>query len=663
MRVCRQRNKTPQSWGWGRSISTQIACSALHKIKPESPLPLRAHPFVLVPMVAAVCGATALAQDRVDDRRLARFEVPGASEEVNQTLARVLDSLRRSDVVELAIDIDDDERRLRRLRDLAVAALATEGYFEPELSVAPDRTADGVPDQARYVVKVELGRRALVGTVQIVLRGAVEEQPQRRDALVAGWELGQGSPFRDASWTIAKNRLLARVQEKDFAAARLVDSSAEVDVASATVTVRIEIDSGPVFRFGELQIEGLKHYDRNLVERFNPFRTGDRYDLGQLLDFQRRMQASPYFASAVVSVEPDPAQADAVPITVKLVEAQRKRLNFGVGYSTNIGPRFEATYRQTQIFGFPYTLASGIGIDETRAIVYSDLLLPPKPNGALDSVGGLFERSNIENVVTHRWGAGAARTRLRDSETSSIETKLSFNLQRELRRFTDRAPNDPNPASETNDVLSATYTWTRRAVDDITDPRRGTVMSLSGSAGLGREVVESLSDNTFTRAYGRITWYLPVPWLDPKTNVLVLRGEAGKVFTDDPSFIPTDFLFRTGGSGSVRSYRYQSIGRPVGSRLAGSTALAVGSIEAVHWFSREWGGAVFFDIGDAASDFDRMRQPARGAGFGVRWKTIAGPIALDLAYGERRLDAVDAPAPPDFIGGRWRLHFSVAIAF
>jgi translocation and assembly module TamA len=623
-------------------------------------------PFLLFPIVAAVAGVAggpALAQDRADDRRLARFDVPGASDDVNQSLARVLDSVRRADVIELAIDRDDDERRLRRLRELAIAALATEGYFTPEISAAPDRDADGRPGEARYVLKIELGPRVIIGAVDIVMSGVINAQPQRRDALIAAWELPKGAPFRDAAWNTAKLRLLTRLQDKDFAAAQIVGSSAEVDVDAGTVVLRVEIDSGPAFKLGALQVTGLKRYDLSLVERFNPFRPGDRYDATQLLDFQRRMQSSPYFSSVLVSVEPDPERAVDAPIDVKLSEAQRKRVQFGVGYSTNTGARVEATYRQAQIFGYPYTLQSGVGIDQTRSIIYGDILLPPKPNGALDSVGGLFERTDIDNVITHRWGTGAARAQLRESDGASIETKLSFNLERELRRFTDRVAGDPAPSSQTNDVLSTTWTWTRRAVDDITDPRRGSVMSVSLSAGLGREFVESLSDNTFTRAYGRLSLYLPPPWLDPKRNVLILRGEAGRVFTDDPTFIPSDFLFRAGGAGSLRGYAYRSIGRPARSTRAGGTALAVGSVEGVHWFTPEWGGALFFDIGDAADDFDEMRTPGRAGGFGVRWKTVAGPIAFDVAYGERRPDAANAPPPPNYIGGRWRLHFSVAIAF
>ncbi|HRK57065.1 MAG TPA: BamA/TamA family outer membrane protein, partial [Burkholderiaceae bacterium] len=247
-------------------------------------------------------------------------------------------------------------------------------------------------------------------------------------------------------------------------------------------------------------------------------------------------------------------------------------------------------------------------------------------------------------------GAGAARLTVEERAASTIETKLSVNLQRELRRFTD-APDLP---SETNDVVSTTWSWTRRAVDELTDPRRGTVLSYALTAGLRREFIESLAANTFARGWLRAKIYLPFPGLDPADNVLIVRGELGRVFVDNPSFVPNEFLFRTGGADSLRGYAYQSIGRPPGSARAGSTALAIGSIEAVHWFGPQWGGALFFDIGDAADDFDQMRKPARAAGVGVRWKTLAGPIAFDFAYGERR---------PDNTGGRWRLHFSVAIAF
>lgn len=616
----------------GGSVHAQVQDSESGQTQPQAPEPID-----------------------IEHGDLARFEVNQAPQEVRTALTRVLEAHVQADQTELSlegeIDRADDERRLRRIREQALTALMTEGYFTSKITAS----AAGDGGAARYVLKVELGPRATISSVDIVVSGALEEDAERRDALLAQWGLPVGAPFRDTVWSQAKTRLLVLIQDKDFAAAQLTDSSAQVHVGESAsdpthVALRVEIDSGPAFVYGEMTISGLNRYDPALVERFNPPQPGERYDATALIEFRQRLQSSPYFASAVVSMDPDPTQAQALPLRLELTEAHRKRVQFGVGYSTNTGPRVEATYRQTLLFGYPYTLQTGVGFDRTRSLFFSDILLPPKPNGAMDSVGALFEHTDIENVVTQRWGAGAARAYVRESEGASIETKIGLNLQREMRRFTD-APNVP---SETNDVLSSTWTWTRRAVDDVTDPRRGNVLSVSLGAGVGRNIVESLSNNVFTRGYGRLTLYFPIPLLDPKRNIFIARGELGRVITDAPNIVPSEFLFRAGGAGSLRGYSYQSIGRPPGSTRAGSTALAIASLEAVHWFNDEWGAAVFVDVGDAADDFDLMKTPARSSGLGARWKTLAGPIALDAAWGERR---------PDGTGGRWRLNFSVAIAF
>lgn len=606
-------------------------------------------PKNVVRLVAVLWLALSCTQVQAQSRPWIHFDLTQSTEALRAALTPLFEAANRNDDTALALDSTDqadDERRLRRLREDVLSALATEGYFTAQvLTLEADAS-----DRVRYTMRIDPGRRATIHSVALVVHGALEHERQRRDALVAQWGLPVGAGFRDADWTRAKAQWLALVQSKDYAAAKIVNSSAQVDADAGQVQLHIEVDSGPAFRFGALHITGLKHYDRALVERFNPPQVGEPYDAQVLAEFQRRLQSSPYFAAAVLVVEPDLAQDPTLPLRLELTEAQRKRVQFGLGYSTNTGPRVETTYRQAQLFDYPYTLHAGAGADRTRSILYADVLLPPKPSGALDSVGVLFERTHIEDVLTHRWGAGAARTKVQDSAEASIETKFSVNLQRELRRFTD-APDLPG---DINDTLAGTWLWTRRAVDDLTDPRRGNVWSVSLGAGVGRDVVQSLTSSVFTRAWSRLSLYLPVPGLERKRNVLIARAELGRVFTDEAQHVPSEYLFRTGGAGSVRGYAYQSIGRPPGSARAGSTALAVASLEAVHWVSSEWGGAVFVDVGDAADNFDRMRHPGRAAGLGARWKTLAGPIALDLAWGERR---------PDGNGGRWRLNFSVAIAF
>ena len=132
--------------------------------------------------------------------------------------------------------------------------------------------------------------------------------------------------------------------------------------------------------------------------------------------------------------------------------------------------------------------------------------------------------------------------------------------------------------------------------------------------------------------------YLPVSLRDQ----VILRSEPGNNWVDDPNKVPNEYLFRTGGVGSVRGYSYQSLGVRQGTATVGSRSLLVGSAEYVRWLNPAWGGAAFCDIGDAADDLRDVRL-ARGCGVGARWKTPAGPLAVDLAYGER--------------DKQWRLHF------
>lgn len=572
---------------------------------------------------------------------LARFEIkPGGDPALAPLLARVIEAGRTTD----PFDPEDDERVLRRLRDTAIDVLATEGYFTPAISVDTD---DSDP-RSRYVMHVDLGPRAQVIAVDIKLTGAIEAQAERMRELLSAWELPVGQPFRDAAWRVARARLLAKVQERDFPTARLLDAAAEINADDATARLHVAIDSGPAFTLGELQIVegngmGLERFDRNLVERFNDIRPGEPYDATRLLDLQRRLQAGPFFSSVLVDVPLDPAAPDRTPIRLSLVEGKSKRLSTGIGYSTNTGFQVEGLYRQVGLFGFPYTLQAGAGYDKTRTVGYADILLPPKPNGARDSLGVLAERTDIQNEITERYAAGVERLHQRESPERAggitYVNRTSIKVQRE----TTEQRGDPT-SRFTNDTLTLSNTWTWRRVDSLTNPTRGDVISLTGAVGVSRSGLSDLLAESFVHGYGRYVRYIPVFG----QHQIILRGEVGHVVTDDLRFVPSDYRFRTGGSGSVRGYDYQSLGVTDGAAVTGADTLLVGSAEYVHWFTPTWGGATFFDIGDADNDLANVRL-ARGYGAGVRYRTIAGPLGLDVAYGER--------------DRQWRVHFSIAVAF
>src|SRR5690606_5985145 len=129
--------------------------------------------------------------------------------------------------------------------------------------------------------------------------------------------------------------------------------------------------------------------------------------------------------------------------------------------------------------------------------------------------------------------------------------------------------------------------------------------------------------------YGQYQHWVPITPRDQ----LLLRTEVGRTFTDHRERIPEDFLFRAGGSRSNRGYAYQSLGVREGEAIVGGRYLLTASAEYVHWLDDKWGAAVFTDVGDAVDDSGDW-QANTSYGIGARFKTPAGPFALDLAYAQ-----------------------------
>ncbi|WP_418304122.1 BamA/TamA family outer membrane protein [Nitrosospira lacus] len=131
--------------------------------------------------------------------------------------------------------------------------------------------------------------------------------------------------------------------------------------------------------------------------------------------------------------------------------------------------------------------------------------------------------------------------------------------------------------------------------------------------------------------------------------MLFLRGEAGYTFTDSRFGIPQEYLFRAGGHSVCARLCISKPGRAGGAGHRGRHGDGYRyTIEYNHWLTREWGAAVFTDVGGAADNLHRL-DLAVGYGGGIRWRSPVGPLALDLARGHR--------------DGKLQLHFSIAVAF
>jgi translocation and assembly module TamA len=511
-----------------------------------------------------------------------------------------------------------------RLQRLVGEILSTEGYFSPQIEFSE---VDGV-----VRISVDPGPRTVIAAVDVAVDGPLAAK--KRQDLIAGWTLPVGQPFRQQDWNSAKQQVLSRLLAENHAGARLLDSQATIDPATREARLMARYDSGPAFRFGELRIEGLERYAPSLVERHNrSVRPGAPYREADLIALQTALQSTPQFRSVLVSIDRDtPPDADGVvtaPVTVRLSERPAHRLSFGAGISSNTGARVETVFQTADLFGQAWELNTGLRIEQKKQTAFADIIFPPDAAQRRNSLGVMAQATDIQGLRTERIAIGGQQAWTR----GEVETRLSLTWQDE-RLEPDGAPDSINRAL----VPNAAWTW--RHVDDPFNTRDGIV--LQGQVGAASKAI--LSTQNFIRLYGRFQQFFPVGERDTVT----LRGEIGYTIAPSRDGIPQEYVFRTGGTNTVRGYSFESLGVQDGSAIVGGRYMTTLSTEYTHWFDPRWGIAAFVDAGNAVDDLTDVSL-AVGYGLGARWRTPAGPIAVDVAYGQRSESV--------------QLHFSLAIPF
>ena len=580
--------------------------------------------------------ANSSTQERVEDA--SNFISPGQNKLKLSKLKGNLASLLEEHIPILSSSAESqfvNPSLLRKLQADIQSILSTEGYFSPHINFKKNSNGDFID------VSVDAGPQTLIKDVQMQFTGALADAVnagniaaiQKKKELEEAWLLPKGDAFRQSQWSEAKTQLIEALRANLYAGASLTASTANVDPETSTAVIELEIDSGAAFIFGDLQVTGLERYPTWLLDRFNPPKKGEPYSSARLLEFQRGLQNSAYFSTVIFNVEPDATKASALPIEVFLSERQTRDLGLSAGYSSNTGFRTEVTYRDRNILDRLWDLRSAVRLEQKQQLSYADIYLPPTDQHRLDSFGVLFDRSNIEGLLQTRAAFAVKRTTTNGSIEQTLGAKYS-----EEKAVQSIAPGvrDENKSQ----ALVASIGWTWRAVDDLLAPRKGHRAQFETM--VSNQAI--ISDQSFVRAYGKYQYWYPIG----KQDSLLLRAELGKVFSGSGDGIPNGYLFRTGGSTSVRGYAYQSLGVKSGEAVLGGRIMGVASVEYVHWMGPTFGVAGFVDSGDAAADWKSFKAK-QGIGLGARVKTLAGPIALDLAYGDKTK--------------KFRLDFSIAIAF
>ncbi|WP_437439044.1 autotransporter assembly complex protein TamA [Comamonas testosteroni] len=521
--------------------------------------------------------------------------------------------------------------------------IGTLGYFSPTVTVELTDTPEEEAPR-KVVVKVDPGPPTIIEKSEVRFAGinaSDELGTSQRLHIEETWPLQAGEQFSQSAWSSAKSGGLKELQKRRYPLARIDSSLADVDADTNQAQVSVSYAPGPAYTFGPLQIDGAERYDPVRTARIARLPEGQEYDLQSMLDAQQRLVSSGYYDSVFLSLADSPQQAATEaerdeqrknqgaaitsPVIAKVREAKLQKWVFGVGLSTDTGPRLSIDHTYNKVPGLNWRAVSKLQLDRKNPLISTQLVGLPGEDLWRWFASGKLERAPAGDFYTN-----SAQMRF---GRSKAEDRIERNMYLQYDYAKTQGAGAPPGASS----LLANYGWTARYFDNNLLPTSGFGLALE--AGAGTTLTPQRSP--FGRLTGRWLSLIPLGERDEETrrhSRLQLKAGIGAVMAKKDVDLPTTIMFLTGGDNTVRGYGYQSIGaRTDNGRVIAGRYLAMGSVEwqrpiTIKGNTQDFEHAVFIDAGTVGDDINRIYTRV-GFGTGIRWKSPVGPIQADLAWG------------------------------
>ncbi len=495
-----------------------------------------------------------------------------------------------------------------------------------------DRLQD-LPGSAEAPVAVTVTEGPLFHLRHIELKGPIPTDDAQK------LELHPGQPARAAEVLAAGAALQQALRNDGYALARVDEPVAMLDPAADALDVSFPVNAGPRVNIGEISVNGLDYLHEDYVRRRFEVRPGERFDAARLERARQDLYATGLFSNAQVST-PDTVDASGdIPVRIDLKERPLHAVKLSAGWSTDQGVLVGASWTDRDLFGEAEQLtlsANATGLGGTAELgpgynLTAQYLIPDWLRRKQDLTFTLtdvkeyldaYDRDAIIGSVTlsralseHLTAtAGLVGEEARISQEGMLNNYTLAQVPVGLKWDDTNSPTDPTRGFRAAAAVTPTYSF--------------------GSAG----------GQFFALLVGTASTYIDLSGTG--RSVLALRGRIGAA-PGVPTFaIPPDQRFYAGGGGSIRGYRYQSVGPlfPDG-RPTGGTGVDDGSVELRQRFGANWGAVGFVDAGQLSNGAPFTGDLRVGAGVGVRYYTSFGPIRFDVAVPlihQRKSDVIEA---------------------
>lgn len=407
---------------------------------------------------------------------------------------------------------------------------------------------------------------------------------------------------------------------------RVGNQQVTADHRNAALDARIGFDPGPRVTFGRMTITGNERVRSRRIDKIAGFPTGEVYDPEELQDVADRLRRTGAFRSVALTEAEQLGPGATLDYQLVVAEEKRRRLSFGAELSSLDGGLISASWMHRNLLGGAERLVingeiGGIGA-QNGAEDYSlgaRLDRPGTPfRDSTAYVEALIERAQEEDYTADTAGIAFGLTRYITDELTG-EAGIGYQVSEVTDDFGD--------ITYKQLVLPITLTWdTRDAPLDATEGLYArselTAFRGFGTTGTGGRLA---FDGRAYRGFG-----------EDDRVVLAGRVQGGGIFGSEILETPRDYLFYSGGGGTVRGQPYQSLGveidRDGQTQEIGGTRFLAASAEVRVGIRGNFGAVAFYDAGFVGvDDFSDGGEWHSGAGLGLRYDTGIGPIRFDVA--------------------------------
>ena len=529
-----------------------------------------------------------------------------------------------------SVTFPDNEYELaqfeERVRELTTTALRAYSYYKADVQI--ENVNKAAFEDEGVLIKVTLGEKVKVSSVQLDIDQASTQTahfPEELKQVLQNFKAMQGSPLDQSKYDGLKSRLQSFALIFGYFDFKLNQHQIKINLAKNQAQVRWDLRFGERHKFGKLDYL-TEDKGSSLVAAVMPYKKGDYFNQQLLGEFTQSVRQTGYYESVVIRANLDgmtPQQkADkVVPIEALLRTKPRDTYQFGIGASTDSGPRITMNWKRPWVNLRGHSLSSELYFSAPKKTIALGYTIPMA--------------NPLNDFFKVQVGVQQLNEEQRDSENYTLAAQRQFGAKQEndwdkivfLRYEYERFVQGIDEEQSTQLLLPGiTLNRVRKRGElfiDWGDRQQFTVESASDRVISDINVLRLTARTKWIRTYGK--------------HRFILRGDVGAIVTNDFEQVPSSMRFFAGGDQSIRGFSLNSLsekrideatGLP---ELVGARFLSVASTEYAYQLYDDWRAAVFVDAGSADDDFGK--SPAYGVGAGAHWLSPIGTVRLYVARG------------------------------